>query len=134
MPCKHFEDVSNPVPSKKPKRSIPIQSSTGSITSMRTSTTRSADITAPDSPPCTQSHTQPHAPEDAGGNTEDVFTEPELIEVTNSDDSVELIEDDNEELGGHHAWLRNCKLIEFRMPVERLGHTDLCFLQTYTSS
>jgi hypothetical protein len=114
MPCKRFADDSDPILNKKPKKSITTQSSTGSITSLRTSTTKSAesaDVTAPDSPPCTQPHIQPHAPKDAGGNLEDT-SEPEPIDVTDSDSSVELIKDDSDELGGHHIWLRNCKLID----------------------
>lgn len=115
MPCKHFADDGDSavqaVPNKKPKKGIPTQSSTGSITSSRTSTTQTF---APDSPPCAQSCTQqPHAPKEASGNPGDA-SEPELIEVTdsNSDSSVELIEDDDDELGEPYIWLWNCKLIE----------------------
>ena len=108
MPCKRFADDGDSavqaVPNKKPKKGIPTQSSTGSITSSRTSTTQTS---APDSPPCAQSRTQqPHAPKEASGNPGDA-SEPELIEVTDSDSdsSVELIKDDDDELGEPYIWL-----------------------------
>ena len=108
MPCKCFADDGNSavqaVPNKKPKKGIPTQSSTGSITSSRTSTTQTS---APNSPPCAQSCTQqPHAPKEASGNPGDTF-ESEPIEVTDSDSdsSVELIEDDDNELGEPYIWL-----------------------------
>ncbi|KAF8272650.1 hypothetical protein EI94DRAFT_1697337 [Lactarius quietus] len=74
---------------------------TSSITSVRTNTshtttTRTAEKTAPDDLPCAQPRTQPHAPKD-GGNSEDTLSDPEAIEVK-SDDSVELVEDDDAEL------------------------------------
>jgi len=78
-----------------------MQSSTSSITSVRTNTTttstRTAEKTVPDGPPCAQPRTQPHAPED-GEKSDGTLSDPEAIKV-NSEDSVELIEGDDEELG-----------------------------------
>jgi hypothetical protein len=100
-PCKCFADDGDTHSNKKAKGSVPIanQSSTGSVTSLRKTTSRSADIAARSSPPRAQPHAQPHAPEDASGGTEGTLSESEPIEVNDSDDSVELIEDDDDELG-----------------------------------
>ncbi|KAF8261079.1 hypothetical protein EI94DRAFT_1705833 [Lactarius quietus] len=101
-PCKHFADDGNPVPNKKLRKNniLTAQSSTSSITSVRTNTTttstRTAEKTVPDGPPCAQPRTQPHAPED-GEKSDGTLSDPEAIEV-NSEDSVELIEDDDKEL------------------------------------
>ncbi|KAF8261703.1 hypothetical protein EI94DRAFT_1705327 [Lactarius quietus] len=101
-PCKPFADDGDPVPNKKLGKNniLTAQSSTSSITSVRTNTTttstRTAEKTVPDSPPCAQPRTQPHAPED-GKKSDGTLFDPEVIEV-NSKDSVELIEDDDEEL------------------------------------
>lgn len=62
--------------------------------------TATQSISAPVSPPCAQSRT----PEDANGSSNDPATqesEPEPIEVSDDSDesSVEVIEDDDAELG-----------------------------------
>jgi hypothetical protein len=99
-PSKRVTENGDPLAKKKSRTTnlTATQSSTGSSAS--STTPRSANVAAPVSPPCAQPHTQPHAAIDAE-TTEDPLSDPEPIEVLDSDsgDSVELIEDDDMELG-----------------------------------
>jgi hypothetical protein len=60
---------------------------------------RSTDIATqqtPSSPPCAQPPSQPHVPEDT---SRDTLSESEPFEVSDGNNSVELIEDADNELG-----------------------------------
>lgn len=77
---------------------IAAQSSISSITS--TSTTSSA--TPASSTPSTQTHAghaQPHTSEDVSRDAKVTLSKSELIKVSDSGNSVELIKDDSDELG-----------------------------------
>jgi hypothetical protein len=99
-PSKHITENGDPL-AKKKSRTTNLTTTQSSMDSSASSTTpRSTNVAAPVSPPCAQPRTQPHAAIDAE-TTEDPLSDPEPIEVLDSDsrNSIELIEDDDMELG-----------------------------------
>jgi hypothetical protein len=81
------------------------QSSTSSTGSTRFQKTKNDAEDAPSSPPCAQLCTQEDA-DDSNKGTRSQDPEQEPIEVSDSnDDMVEVVEDDDKELGACSIWI-----------------------------
>jgi hypothetical protein len=103
-PSKRVTENGNPLAKKKSKTALPptctaTQSSVESVTTTASSNLSAAVSRLP--PPCAQPHTQRRAATDTDRHTEEPSTEPELIEVSDSN-SMESVEDDDAELGACH--------------------------------